>query len=599
MQVGLAALIALVALMSVRATLVTQRALAGPRNADLRCPTPTPSPPPPPPLTPILDLTVSAQVVMPGTEVAYTYVVSNPSATYTLADVVVDDNHLGPISPTHFSLPPGELATLTATATLTQNRTNTATVTAGVEGYGGTVSGGPAMVTVHVIEGVSLTQTYADPPPARHGDVTTLYYSVVNQDQDDGVVSGTVLITDSLGRTLDEVHFDLSPAATISQSSSFTVPRDIVVTLTAAGWDDVQGVLPVSDQTILTLCPEDVYEPDNDYGEAHLIHPNESPQLHDFFGDEDWVRLQLWRGDLAVYTFAARPLVLNGVPISLTLHHGLTPLTHTDNLADPRLPVQIGRILSCTAAEGCAYFLQVESPASGCWTDYELSVKETPVPIPLPDLAASAQVVRPGTEVIYTYTVSNPSPTYTLADVVVEDSHLGPIPPTHFSLPLGELVTLTATATLTQNRTSTATVTAGIEGYGGTVSGGPATTTVHVIEGISLAQTYVEPPPVQHGDVTTLCYSVVNQDQEDGVVSGTVLITDSLGRTLDEVHFDLSPAATISQSSSPFTVSQDIVVTLTAMAWDIQGILPVSDRITLTLRPGQWRVWLPIVGTGF
>jgi len=592
-RVGLATIIAFVAVTSLSMGLfVTHRtAVADTLGTNVHSP---------PPLDLFLDLTASAEVVRPGTEVVYTYTVSNLSAAHALADVMVEDNHLGPIPPTHFTLLPGESATLTATATLTQNRTSIATATANIEGCGNPVSEESAPVEVRVIEGISLAEVYPEPPPAYHGDVITLHYSVANRDQDDWVVNGTVLITDTLGRTLDEAHFDLEPGASESWSSPpFTVPRDLTITLTAIGWDDIQRVLSVSDQATLALCPQDAYEPDNNRREAHLIYPNEPPQIHDMWGDEDWVRLQLWPGALAVYTFAARPLASDGVPLSVTLHHGLTPLTHTDNLTDPRLPVQTSRVISCTAAEGCAYFLEIESPASGCWTDYEVWVEETPVPAPLLSLTASAQAVRPGTEVIYTYTVSNPSTIYTLTDVVVQDSYLGPIPPTHFTLVPGESATLTATATLTQNRTSIATATANVEGYGGPVRGEPATTEVHVIEGISLAEIYSEPPSVYHGGVVTLHYSVVNRDRDDGVADGSVFIYDTLGRTLGEARFDLDPGATISRSSSPFTVPRDIAITLIAIGWDdIQGALPVSHRVTFTLHPEQRRVWLPMIRAG-
>lgn len=330
--------------------------------------------------TPFIDLAASAQVVRPGTEFLYVYTVSHNSP-YTLTSVTVTDSLVGPISPVGFPLLPGMTKALTASFSLSKNTTNTATVTCGVEGYSGVIIGDPATATVYVIEGISLAQVYTYPPPVYHGDFTTLYYSVTNQDEDDGVVSGTVLIEDSLSRSLDEKLFVLDPGQTIAPTSPpFSVPRDIVITLTAIAWDAIQQALPVSDQVTLTLCPKDVYEPDDSPGGAYPIYPG-VPQLHDFYkgGDVDWVGLRLHPPDEALYVFSALPLGPNGVRICIDLYQGGTTLTKCND-GDHKSPVTIMKALSCTGADVCDYFVRVypypSSPASGCWTDYELSVRE-------------------------------------------------------------------------------------------------------------------------------------------------------------------------------------------------------------------------------
>ena len=83
-------------------------------------------------------------------------------------------------------------------------------------------------------------------------------------------------------------------------------------------------------------------------------------------------------------------------------------------------------------------FVAVTSLSMGLFVTYRTAVADTlgsnvhsPPPLDLfLDLTASAEVVRPGTEVVYTYTVSNLSAVHTLDDVMIEDNHLGPIPPT-------------------------------------------------------------------------------------------------------------------------------------------------------------------------
>jgi len=263
------------------------------------------------------------------------------------------------------------------------NRANIATVTCGVDGYSHRISGAPATVTVHVIDGISLSQAHVEPSPAYYDDVTTLYYSVANRDIEEGVSDGTVIVTDTLGRILATTFFELDPnSSTPVSSQALTVPEDIVLTVTATGWDDIQGVLAVSDCVTLTLCPEDTYERDfNDDGpglQVPLVAPNQPRQRHDFTGDQDWVGLQVHHSDESLYTFIALPLDDSGVPISLTLYQAGIPLAHGNNLGDAKSKAQARAVLSCPV-DVCYYFLQLHSPASGCWTDYELWVEERPL----------------------------------------------------------------------------------------------------------------------------------------------------------------------------------------------------------------------------
>jgi len=340
---------------------------------------------------PHLSLATSAQVVGPGTEVIYTYTASNPSTVVTLTDIIVTDSHLGSIPPTHFSLPPDRpVKVLSATISLTQNTTSTATITSGVEGYSGTVSGNPATITVHTIEGISLNQPYTQTlsPEYYHGDVATLYYSVTNQDVDDGVISGTILITDTLGRVITTTLFERmgpsSPTPLFSQA--FTVPRDIMLTLTAVATDDIQRILTVSDEKAIVLCPIDFYEQgDGDDGDNPFtvkpIAPS-IPQIHDFSKpeDEDWVGFKRAPGYKALYTFIAHPLLSEGVAISLTFEPGSSSAKGGDNLDNIKSDVRLTLLLDCdlSSPQPCEYKLQVKSPVRkyGCWTDYELRMSE-------------------------------------------------------------------------------------------------------------------------------------------------------------------------------------------------------------------------------
>jgi hypothetical protein len=354
---------------------------------------------------PLLDLAASPRVVRAGAEVTYVYTVSNPSPEFALSDVVVHDSHLGTVPPSPLSLPPGELATLTAAATLDQNRTSTATVSSGVEGYGGAVQGHPATTTVHVLEGIALTQVEVDPGPSYHGDTTTLSYSVVNSDVDDAVVEGSVVIVDTLGRTLATTPFgELAPEGeSLRFSEPFSVPRDIEATLTATALDGVEQSLLVSDQDTVALCAEDIYERDyredaRDKTDLPRISVSAAPQVHDFWeeGDEDWVWFERSSTvERHTYTFVAHPLSPAGTAIAMALFDQAgRRVAWGTNLGDVTSDVRLTVLLPPSfdsrpvhILDTEDYFLQVTpaSGQSGCWTDYELwMVEGQPVKIWLP-----------------------------------------------------------------------------------------------------------------------------------------------------------------------------------------------------------------------
>jgi uncharacterized repeat protein (TIGR01451 family) len=346
---------------------------------------------------PLLEFAASARVVASGSEVTYVYTVSNPSPDFALSDVLVTDSHLGTVSP-GLDLLPGELAMLNASAVLTQNRTTTATVTGNTEGYDGAIGGHPATTTVHVIEGIALTQVEVDPPPPYHGDVTTLTYSVVNSDVDDGVVEGSIVVADTLGRTLATTPFgSLGPEGESPRfSQAFSVPRDIEVGLTATALDDVEQSLLVSNQVAVALCPEDVYERDfdedaRDRRSLPRLSVSAPPQVHDLWeaGDEDW----LWferssSAERRYYAFVAHPLSPAGTAISMTLFdHAGRRVTSGTNLGDVTSDVRLGTLLPPRFTSQPVhildtedYFLQVTSASgqSGCWTDYALWVEPGP-----------------------------------------------------------------------------------------------------------------------------------------------------------------------------------------------------------------------------
>jgi len=223
-----------------------------------------------------------------------------------------------------------------------------------------------------VLDGISLTLLGMNPKPQYHDDSTTITYKVVNRDPDDPVLSGTIRISDSIDRTFVADDFALDPGGTETGSySSFTVPRDISITLIAEAVVDKQGGLPVSARVISgPFCPVDIYEHDDSALDARPIYPG-VPQIHDFYrpGDKDWVGLRLHPGEQSLYVFSARLLEPDGIDICLNLL-GIT--TEECNASE----VSIVKELSCIGGHVCDYYLQAKSSglASGCGTDYELRV---------------------------------------------------------------------------------------------------------------------------------------------------------------------------------------------------------------------------------
>jgi hypothetical protein len=228
---------------------------------------------------------------------------------------------------------------------------------------------------------------------------------VFNADGDDGVVEGSIVIVDTLGRTLATTPFgSLGPEGESARfSQAFSVPRDIEATLTATALDDIERSLLVSDQAAVALCPEDVYERDydedaRDKSRRLRISVSAPPQVHDLWeaGDEDWLWFERSSSvERRHYTFVARPLSPAGTAIAMALFDqaGRRVASGT-NLGDVTSDVRLGVLLPPRSTSRALhvldtedYFLRVTSASgqSGCWTDYELWAQEgQPVYIWLP-----------------------------------------------------------------------------------------------------------------------------------------------------------------------------------------------------------------------
>lgn len=174
-------------------------------------------------------------------------------------------------------------------------------------------------------------------------------------------------------------------------------------------WSDVvvpwSLPLPPADEivdAIPSVCDSDAYEPDDSNMEAYhiprLIQPGDPPQLHNFFeGSEDWTFMQLRRGLPLMYRFIARPL--SNLPITMTIHHGLTQWGKSKSNVDPTASVEIARVISCKTIEGCGYFLQLESSNSGCRTGYEVWVETSPITL---EVTPATVTIIAGQSVSYT-----------------------------------------------------------------------------------------------------------------------------------------------------------------------------------------------------
>ena len=176
-------------------------------------------------------------------------------------------------------------------------------------------------------------------------------------------------------------------------------------------------------------------------------------------------------------------------------------------------------------------------------------------------LAASAQAVRPGDLVEYTYRAINTG-NVALTDVVVDDDVLGPIggPVT---LPPGGYVTFSAVATLTATTTSNAMVHA--ESTAGPLSDSASTSVDVINPAIDVAKA-VDSTSVSAGGVVTYTYTVSNTG--DTVLLNLVATDDRLGQ-IDVIPL-LAPGASWTRSISA-VLSVDTTNTVTVDASDGYG----------------------------
>jgi uncharacterized repeat protein (TIGR01451 family) len=206
-----------------------------------------------------LELIASAAEIYAGDTVIYTYTVTNPSDD-PVRDISLTDDTLGAIAGP-FDLTPGQSAVFTASATLTQDTTNTA-VAEGRNLLGDPVRAEDAVSVAVTAPDVSLSLSLT--PGAvlvYRGDTVALTYEVTNTGSD---TAYQVTLADDLLGTI-ATAFELAAGAQAGFEVSETVNEDTTFAATATGADRLGKPL----EATATAHVDTIQRPDPD-GEGIL-----------------------------------------------------------------------------------------------------------------------------------------------------------------------------------------------------------------------------------------------------------------------------------------------------------------------------------------
>jgi len=471
-----------------------------------------------------LTKTPSAPKIESGASVTYTYVVTNTGDTGLT--VGITDDTFGTIASGE-SLAVGQSKTFTKTTTLTTDTTNIAIAT-GVDQTGAQVTA-RATATVKVIHpAIALTKTPSAPKIETGTDVTYTY--VVSNTGDTGL---TVDITDDhFGTIASGVVLGIGASQTFTHTATLTA--DTTNTATATGTDQTGAkVTAVASATVKVI-----------HHGISLTKTPSSPKVESGT-DVTYTYVVTNTGDTALTVdvsddkfgvILAPTLMAPGD--SKTLTHVATLTADTTNVATATGVDQTGAKVSTTASAT----VKVIHPG--------ISLTKTP----------SATKVETGTDVTYTYVVTNTGDTGLTVDIT--DDHFGTIA-SGVPFAAGESHTYTHTATLTADITNVATAT-GVDQTGASVSA-RATATVKVIHpGIALTKT-PSSPKIESGTDVTYTYVVTNT----GDTPLTVDITDDkLGSIATGVSLPPGASQTFTKTT---TLTADTTNTATAVGTDQTG----------------------------
>ncbi|MDI9616246.1 MAG: hypothetical protein QFX31_02600 [Methanothrix sp.] len=505
--------------------------------------------------------TPSVSTARVGTEITYTYVITN-TGTIRINDIVLKDDKLGEIKPDKKMLKPGETATATAKYTVKETDlpgplTNNVTASGTEMHTGKQVVSETAIATVTLEYTASITlDKSASPNPARVGDTVTYTYTITNSGE---VTLKNLALSDDRITGIKLGTNELKPGESATATATYKVaeadlPGPITNSATVKAVDVLGREVSAQDSESVDLT----------YTASVSIEKTATPSPANVGQTITYTYRISNTGDVTLSEIKATDDKLGDLTLTkavLAPGESITA-TNTYQVTQNDLPGPIRNNATVSAKDVLGNDVSATTRAFVDLT-YRAAMSVTKTPTPSP--AGIGQTVT------YEYVVTNTGDV-TLSGVSLEDSELGKVDLDKDVLAPGESASGTKQYTVTENDlpgpiTNTATA------YAKDVMNNPVSASTTASLPISYTSSIsVEQRPsadrVAIGDSITYTYTVTNTGST--TISGVQVEDERFGSiTLDKKTLRPGETAT---GTYTYTATQDII------GEELSGKLPNSCK---------------------
>lgn len=484
--------------------------------------------------------TPSATEVVTGSSVTYTYVVTN-TGDVALHDVVLSDDHLTVPGGSIGSLDPGQSVTLQASAVLTSDTTNIATVVGhDVWGHGVTDSATASVVVHH--PSISIVKSAA-PDTILSGDTVTYTYLVTNTG--DVPLMNVHVTDDKIPGSFAVTPSTLLPGQSGTASASSAVLVDTTNVGTAHGTYGTPetsffGEVTASDEASVNMVAP-----------AVSIVKSASPSMVVAGGSVTYTFTVTNTGDVPLFDVAVDDAIIG-------YHHVIGMLS-------------VGQVVTLSTTVTLSETTTNVAVVTGHDAEQHpvTDSDEVTVPVYNPSISivksADPANVLPGDMVTYTYLVTNTGD-IPLTDVRVTDDHIPGVFPVEPSVLLpGESGVVVLTAPISVDTTN---IGIAYGDYGtpetdffGTVTAASSASVDVVHPAIAVAK-LASAARILNGENVTYTYVVTNTG--DVTLFNVLVVDDHLGTIGTIPELGVGASASLSASTA-LTVTTTNVVTVTAI----------------------------------
>lgn len=508
--------------------------------------------------------TPSVDTARVGTEITYTYVITN-TGTIRIKDIALKDDKLGEIKPDKNTLRPGDTATATATYTVKETDlpgplTNNVTASGTEMQTGKPVVSAPATasVTLEYTASVTLDKSAA-PKPAKVGDTVTYTYTITNTGE---VTLKNLVISDDKIKDIKLTTRELKPGESATATATYKVTET-----------DLPG--PIANRATVTakdvlgrdVSAEDSESVDLTYAASISIEKTANPSPANVGQTITYTYKITNTGDVTLSEIKATDDKLGDLTLtksSLAPKESITA-TKTYQVKQSDLPGPIRNSATVSAKDVLGNDVTATTRPTLVDLTYRASLSVTKTPKPSP--AGIGQTVT------YEYVVTNTGDV-TLSDVSLEDNALGNVDLNANVLAPGESATGTKQYTVTESDLP-GPVTNIATAYARDVMNNPVSASATASLPISYTSSIsLEQKPSANsviiGDSITYTYTVTNTGST--TISNIQVTDDRFGSiTLD--RSTLRPGE-IATGTYTYTATQDVIDE------ELSGTLSTSCKAT-------------------